>query len=58
LLILSAAPFFSVLYPPPITGQISAKVDRGKEVSDILNSWEVPENKMTDKEETFALWEQ
>lgn len=54
--ILSAASSFTVL-SPTLSGQISANVDRRKEVSDTLNSYEVPENQMTNKEDSFALWE-
>lgn len=44
-------------FSPLITGQISTKADRGKVVSDMLNSYEVSKNKKTDKRETFTLWE-
>lgn len=52
----SATSSFSVL-SPTLSGQISANADRRKEVSETLNSYEVPENQMTNKEDSFALWE-
>lgn len=52
--ILSASSSFSVL-TPTLSGCISASVDRRKEVSETLNSYEVPENQMTNKEDSFAL---
>lgn len=54
--ILSATPSFSVL-SPTLRGRISANGERRKELSETLNSYEVPENQMTNKEDSFALWE-